>query len=304
VLWQQQIARGGGFEFAELIGAKGNRVYAAGRVLGASGTSDFSVVAFDARTGAILWESVVNTFGTDVAFSLSEHGDRVFAVGPVNNFFDLLVRAYNGLTGEVIWERTIANGAQFVRNRSLAAHGGVLYLGAGVFLDDGTEDAIVHAYDQSTGGLVWAQQFNSGGVFNEAFVVTVHGSRVISAGMEGCDRFVLACRFSTRAFDARTGAPLWQDTFQDAPGGDAFAQAVAVSTNRVFVGGWAADATDVYRWRIRVFDLGSGAVLADEQDAADGGGVNTLVASGSRVFAAGFLDRADGGGDFTVRAYR
>lgn len=142
VLWQQRIARGGNFEFAELIGAKGNRVYAVGRVLGVTRTSDFSVFAFDAHTGAILWKSVLDTSGADVALSLSEQGDRVFAVGLVNNFVDLLVRAYSGLTGAVLWERTITNGSQVVRNRSLAAHGGVLYLGAGIFLDNGTEDAI------------------------------------------------------------------------------------------------------------------------------------------------------------------
>jgi outer membrane protein assembly factor BamB len=305
MLWQRRIARGGFLEFAELVGAKGNRVYAVGRVLGRTLSSDFTVFAFDARTGAVLWESVLDTFGTDVAFSLSEQGDRVFAVGPVNNFFDLLVRAYDGLTGASLWERTIANGSQFVRNRSLAAHGGLLYLGAGVFLDNGTEDAIVHAYDQHTGQLVWARQFNTGGFFNEASVVTIHGNSLIAAGAEGCDEFFLACVFSTRAFDARTGGPLWQDAFQDAAGADAFVQAVAVSSGRVFAGGWAVDENGVYQWRMRVLDIESGAVIADEvSTGAERSGLNAIVAGGLTVFAGGFLGRPAADGEFTVRAYR
>jgi outer membrane protein assembly factor BamB len=304
-LWQQRIARGGFFEFAELVGAKGNRVYAVGRVLGETLTSDFTVFAFDARTGTIVWESVLDTFRTDVAFSLSEQGDRVFAVGPVNNFFDLLVRAYDGLTGASLWERTITNGSQFVRNRSLAVHGGLLYLGAGVFLNNGTEDAIVHAYDQHTGQLVWARQFNTGGFFNEASVVTVQGNYLLAAGAEGCDEFFLACVFSTRAFDARTGEHLWQDAFQDAAGADSFAQSVAVSSGRVFAGGWAADENDVYQWRMRVLEVKSGAVIADEvSTGATGSGLNAIVAAGSTVFTGGFLGRPAAGGEFTVRAYR
>lgn len=127
---------------------------------------------------------------------------------------------------------------------------------------------------------------------------------MIAAGAEGCDEFFLACLFSTRAFDATTGAHLWQDAFQDAPGADSFVQSVALSAGCVFAGGWAADANDVYQWRMRVLNVSSGAVIAHEAfTGADRSGSNAIVA-GSKVFAGGFAGRGAGGRDFIVRACR
>lgn len=70
-------------------------VYAVGRVRGASGGSDFAIFAFDAVTGAELWESVTNLFQVDIAFAVAGGADAVFAAGPVRNFSSLLVRAYD-----------------------------------------------------------------------------------------------------------------------------------------------------------------------------------------------------------------
>jgi outer membrane protein assembly factor BamB len=300
LLWQQRIHRGGFVEFAELIGAQGNRVYAVGRVLGASRTSDFTVMAFDARTGAPLWESVLNTFGTDVAFSVSEQGERVFAVGLAANFFDLLLRAYDGLTGSVLWEHRVPNGSQFVSNRSLAAHGGLLYVSAGIFSNAGEEDAIVHAYDQRTGALRWSQRIDAGRN-DEAVTLTVHGNTVFAALFEDCDNQFLACSFATRAFDASSGVELWHDRFQDVAGADTFPQSLVVANNRLFVGGASADADGVYHWRLRLLDLATGDVLADERDtSALGGAINKMADANGVVLAGGYRD----GVMFTVRAYR
>ena len=117
--------------------------------------------------------------------------------------------------------------------------------------------------------------------------------------MDGCDSS-LTCYLATRALDARSGALLWRDTFQDVPGGDAFPTAFIASGHRVVVGGWAQDANGDYAWTLRALDLATGLVVWDERVAS--GGVNALAAIGGRVFAAGFLANVQGLEDVTVRA--
>jgi hypothetical protein len=70
---------------------------------------------------------------------------------------------------------------------------------------------------------------------------------------------------------------------------------------RVVVGGWAQDARGEYAWAFRALDLVTGLVVWEDQ--VTGGGVNALTGVGSRVFAAGFLDKAGAVPDVTARAY-
>jgi outer membrane protein assembly factor BamB len=302
-LWEQRIHRGGFFEVAELLGAHANRVFAVGTVQGASGSADFAVVALDAATGAILWESLIDPSGlrfTDQAFSLSLHGSRLFSVGPIDSFTSLLVRAYDVRTGQVLWEDAIPNGSQFVRGRTLASSGDRLFVGAGVFDAMGQEDLLIRAYDELTGTLVWSHQEDTGG-HDEVLAIALAGDRLLAAGGDGCDDSFLSCSLATRAFDARTGALLWRDSVQDVSGGDAFPSALIALGGRALVGGSAQDATGDYAWTLRALDLATGSAVWNER--ITHGGVNTITAVGSRLFAAGFLANAQGLEDITVRAY-
>ena len=94
----------------------------------------------------------------------------------------------------------------------------------------------------------------------------------------------------------------WHDSFQLAPGGDAFATTVVSSGRSVATGGWVQDAAGRYTWSLRTYDVRTGALV--DRDEGDIGGLNSLAEGEGRLFAAGFV-----GGDasspaaFAVRAY-
>lgn len=303
LLWQQRIDRGGRFELAEVIAAGGGRVYAAGRVLGASGSSDFAVFAFDGRTGDLLWQSVTDPRGrrlTDVAWAVSLKGDRVFAAGTIGGVSDLLVRAYDAETGRIIWEDVVLNATNVLDNKSLAVAGDTLYASGVMWNSAGGGDFLVRAYDATTGALRWSDQFAGGGV-SEATALAVAGGRLIAAGYAGCDPATGGgCDWLVRAYSADSGALLWQDRLPGS-GGDAQAVTIAAQDSRVYVGGGVAGGSTGFAATLRAYGTKSGQLLW--QDSAGQGGpfsfVFDLAVQGDRLFAA-----TNVAFNFSIRAYR
>ena len=120
----------------------------------------------------------------------------------------------------------------------------------------GTGSAAV-AYDAATGAQHWASPT---GLSNGGFMgVSPDGSRVFVTGTSKNGSGLL--QFTTRAFNAATGAVLWtafyhgQGTFDDAP------QALAVSPDgsRVFVTGSSTNANGIPRYTTVAFDASTGA---------------------------------------------
>ena len=105
---------------------------------------------------------------------------------------------------------------------------------------------------------------------------------------------------TVRALDRATGQVQWRDSFQLVPGGDAFANAVAVAGDTIYTGGAAQDSTGGYRWSLRVYDA-KGTLRG--RDEGDPGSINALAAGEGRVYAAGFIGLFDTP-TFAVRAYR
>jgi outer membrane protein assembly factor BamB len=224
----------------------------------------------------------------------------LFAVGPIQGFTSLLVRAYDARTGQILWQDLIPNGSQFLSGKTLASSGHELFVGAGVFDIAGQEDLTIRAYDELTGSLLWSYVEDAGG-HDEVVAIELAGHRLLAAGWDGCDDSFLSCSFATRAFDAQSGALIWRDRFQHVPGGDSFARGLITFGQRVVVGGWAQDATGDYAWTLRALDLATGSAVWNERIA--GGGVNAIAGAGNQMFAAGFLANGQGLADVTVRAY-
>jgi len=121
---------------------------------------------------------------------------------------------------------------------------------------------VVRAYHARTGELLWDDQFDAGGGFNQAKAIAAKGSRVFAAGFgsntDAEDQWLV------RAYAVKTGELLWDDTF-DSTGATRFfsnrSDAVAVKGSRVFAAGFGTACEDLpgceqvtTRWLIRAYD--------------------------------------------------
>jgi WD40 repeat protein len=112
-------------------------------------------------------------------------------------------------------------------------------------------------YDAATGAQRWAAPtgLSRGGFLG----VSPDGSRVFVTGSSANGNGTL--RYTTRAFNAATGAVLWT-AFDHGPGtGDDQAQSLAVSPDgsRVFVTGSSSDPKGTFRYTTIAFDAATGA---------------------------------------------
>ena len=315
LLWEKRIDRGGKSERAFSVAASKGRVFVAGSVFGTDGRHDFSLLVFDARTGGILWESQksVAPFG-GLANGVRAKGERVFVAGQVGsatpNLFSLVVRAHNAKTGALLWEDDVADAITTtpVTPDAMAVSGNLLFVGAAVADINSNifaHDFLLRAYDVRSGALMWTDTFHvqdgSG-----AAALTLGAGRLFAAGWD-CDDTVFNCHYHVRAYEPHTGNLLWEDRFTG-PGGDILLPlpraAFAAHGKQVFVGTGVLNTENRYEWSVRAYNAFSGIVQwEDRVDEGDASLAYGLKAEHGRLFAAGQIQRTDGGLDFVVRTY-
>lgn len=148
-------------------------------------------------------------------------------------------------------------------------------------------DALVRAYETKTGRLLWEDRVNRGvddfasGVVTDGRLVYVSGMSVLPG--HGSD-------WTLRAYEAETGAVVWDTTWDLAGGSDVpRGTAIAVSNGRVFLGGFATNRAGNTDWVVRAYDASDGALLwHDQRDmAGDTDGAHTLAADNDAVYAGG-----------------
>jgi hypothetical protein len=291
-LWEQELDRG--LDEGWAVTAHQGRVFVVGRL-----GSRFAVLAFDAGTGAELWENVdIAPQGSD-ALSVAADGGRVFAAGFARNASTLLVRALDARTGRILWEDELPGGDLVsAQQHSLLARGGALYLAGGIVDDQGDEHALVRAYDGWTGAPRWTTTWGSPGRNTWAQTAWTAGDALLVGGEDDADEQFLGGSFAVHTLDRGTGAESWQDRYQLAPGGDAQVNDLVTVGHLAFAGGASQDATGAYAWLIRVYDLRTGAlVAADVATDPSVAAVQAMTASGNAVYAAGIR------GPVAVRAY-
>jgi glucose dehydrogenase len=327
LLWEDRIDRLGAGDAAFWVGESDGRVAAVGFLAGDatcrwidSGNCDLYVRAYEASTGAVLWEDRADYGGgADFAASAAAGGGRVVVVGygtgPAGDT-DFWVRAYDGASGALLWEdRTDRaagdDGAQSVEIR------GRLVLVSGfasgdatcdIFSGTGNCDFLVRAYDGATGALLWEDQTDAAGALDWAQDVDVRGNLAVAVGLAGagasCNprRFQGDCDLLVRAYDAHDGRLLWADRADYAGGMDA---GLAVTLRGDVVGvagmGGASDLDMV----ARAYDAKTGALLW--QDRVDGAGENdfgwNLSAEADALYVVGSLATSSSGDDLLLRAY-
>jgi outer membrane protein assembly factor BamB len=239
VLWVTSLP-GSSFLFPRVLAREG-RVFALTGVFdSASNTVTHTLHAYDASNGSLLWEVVLPESASFRAPASAVGPNRVFVAGSA------LVRAYDVATGELLWDMSGASApAQMIVQ-------GELLFAVG--------DS-VRAYDTATGTLRWEDQQKSVALN----AVTTQGDQVFAAGSyaPGASYPDQGRFFLVLAYDARTGALLW-DNRQPSPTPNTAidaANAVAAAGGRVFAGGiqqlYRASTTQA--WHLRAYN----AVRAD-----------------------------------------
>jgi hypothetical protein len=230
----------------------------------------------------------------------------------------LLGTAARGAGGDLLWENQFDAGGGFNQAFALTTRGSrVFAAGFGVTqAPDFKAQWVVRAYRGKKGELLWQDQFDKGGGFNQALSLSAQGSRVFAAG------FGLTCddppdcnagrtAWVVRAYDAKTGQLLWDDRF-DKGGGVNQANAVAVKGSGVFAAGQGSTSTGEQEWVIRTYDKKTGELLWHDQ--FDKGGAlsqaDAIAVKGPTVLAAGSgltcddpPDCDSGRTEWVVRAY-
>lgn len=242
-----------------------------------------------AEGGELLWEDRFDlTGGFDSAEAVVVQGKRLFVFGggqvaSVNGFedFDWIVRAYDRLSGDLLWQDVVDGGLDIAEQARAIAVQGRYLVAVGAAGGDGDGDYWVRTYDSRTGQLRW-----------EDLIVKPAGSETAAdVVIQGQSAFVIGTQL--KVYDVKSGRVLWQDI-------DGSGEAIAVSGKRVFTAG-SRDG-DFF---VRAYNRVKGGLLWEDLSDLSGGGKDSAAAlktRGNRVIAVGYAGESFNK-DFVVRAY-
>jgi PQQ-like domain len=307
LLWEDQVDQAGGADgtFALAVGA--GQVFAAGFGTNTAGTQDFLVRAYDPKSGTLRWEDQRDQAGfNDVAEALAVQGGQLFAAGSGERGTgnqDFLIRAYDAKSGALLWEDQADKAGHNDAAFALAVRGGQVFAAGFGTNAAGNQDFLIRVYQAEDGALIWEDQVDQAGFNDTALALAVGGGRVFAAGSgqrtPGNEDFLV------RAYDATSGALLWEDQVDQAGGFDGV-NAIVVERGRLFAAGFVTNAAGNFDVLIRAYEAKTGTLLWEDQ--VDQAGFDdaalALSVRGGQVFIAGFGTKAAGNNDFLVRAYQ
>lgn len=289
-VWTDHADLDGAWDFGFRGDADGGLVFAVGVGNVRSGDAAGMIRAYEPRTGTLVWSDRVDTEGEDdFTRELEAHRGRVFVAGWSGDCrskasdCDLLVLAYDARTGERLWSDRFDLGGGVNGARGIVASGDTVFVVGGGETAPGRDfDALIRAYEASTGALLWSDALHLL-EDDQFFDVAVAGSRVFASGhAEG--------RALVRAYDARTGEGLWTELFRIATSFDRFPHIAARGDVVVAAGSGrrhSSPVTDDDRI-LRAFDARTGRSLWDRQFASGNrNSYSGLDAIGNRLFASG-----------------
>jgi hypothetical protein len=255
-LWRRTYnGPGDGIDMAKAIGTSpdGSTVYVTGFSLANNGAYpdyDFATIAYDAASGAVRWiarfDSPRSRNDLAYALSVSPDGSTVFVAGygdQVNGRSKDIIVAYAAASGSRRWVSAFA-GQHDVRDEihdMTISHDGKRLFVTGLSSTQGSaEDYLTLAFNAGTGAMEWSARYNGPAhKFDDANAIAAapDGDRVFVTG-ESDDVGMNDASYATVAYDATTGAALWETRHAGAALGEG-AQDVAVAPDggHVFVVG-------------------------------------------------------------------
>ncbi|MEX2274337.1 MAG: PQQ-binding-like beta-propeller repeat protein [Actinomycetota bacterium] len=230
----------------------GSMALVAGFITRSGSNSDYLTQAYDATTGARVW---TKKFGgpageDDVAGSItvSPDGTRTFVTGNgtgATNSTNYTTIAYDTATGDRQWTRRYdgpGHATDFANAIAADPAGANVYVTGQSDGDTTGADFATVAYDAMTGADGWTQRH---GGPDDSF----DGAVAIATSPDGVDVFVTGIvgspssldDYSTLAYEAGTGSPLWDETYNGPGNGPdrTFDLAVNPSGDAVFVTGFS-----------------------------------------------------------------
>ncbi len=302
----------------------GSKVFVTGQSQSASG-QDIATVAYDASTGAQNWvkryKGPVDGAGTGYSIAASPDGSTVFVAGESTGNGtgqDYAVVAYNASTGTQKWVARHdgpGNGNDRAISVAVSRDGSNVFVTGGVTGISGNMDYETVAYGASRGALRWVQSHPGPGVPFNPFGPTF-GS--VAASPDGSKVF-LSCSslgtttgvdYATVAYDASSGAPLWDSRYNGPGNSDDTALSLAASPDgtKVFVTGTSNGKSGDGDYATVGYDASTGAQLwvgryngpANDWDAAQ-----SVVVSpdGSNVFVTGAITVTGERQEYATLAY-
>ena len=306
VLWTNQFDLNGGRDEAFAVATAGQIVAVAGRVRSATSNDNWLVSAYDVKTGSALWQDQYDqSAGSDRANALTFCGKTIIAVGRVTNVagdFDWFVRAYEAATGTQLWEDQYNAAIGDDEAVAVAGRGSKVFVGGHVTNGAGDQDWLVRGYDVKTGSILWSNQLDVAAGDEAASSVALRGSSVFVAG------YVVNGNadedWKIRAYNAKTGAVLWEDQY-DLANDDDRAVNVAVRGRTVAVAGSVRNLTGDSDFAVRTYDGANGSLLWQDRTNPAGGNDAALATTvtGSGVLAVGRVTNSNGDTDWFVQAY-
>ena len=294
--WSDRTFLSGGTVEPLHVTSHKDRAYAVGtlRELG-DPRSAFLVRAYAVPTGTLLWENVWHaSAGGD-----QDHPTGIFAspthvvvVGSGDNATHdgraALVRAFDPLTGEILWEDRVGSTGTDILPWAIAADRQQIFVAGTVYSRGDVRDLFLRAYDASTGDLTW--EIGRAGV--EPATLHIASGRLLVAGAAGSTTYLAA-------FSAKTGASLWDDMV---PTSGRIVD-MAVAGRRI-----AAAISFGTSFAVRAYSLMTGGLEWENRPTISPGfleEVHALVLNQHTVYAAGFSGETGmfGNSEFLVRAY-
>lgn len=292
-----------------VVSQDGSRLFVLGQSTVPGHPYDMLLLAYDATTGDIVWETTYNSAsdGADYQAGVVALPDgRVVVAGssPGPTSRDIVAIAFDGATGAREWEARY-DGATQADDSSFAIAASPD--GARVFITGYVArtafpfvDVVTLAVDTATGEQAWVATYAGprGIASGAAIAVSPDGSTVFVTGDQNDGGRL---EYVTLAYDAADGTFRWASTYASAPGLSSVPLAIAVSpdSSRVFVTGESAGfdsfADDALDFATAGYDATTGAELwvarydgpAHSRDNA----VGLVVArDGERVYVTGTSD--------------
>jgi hypothetical protein len=311
-LWHDTVDYASGIESGHAATAESGRVFVVGQSAHPTdqGRVKAFIRAYDARTGARLWDDLVDLFPFAVDYLAATEADGLGLVYLVAGGTQgtsigstFVIRAYEAESGRLKWQNQLASsdGATVVAaDRNLVFTGGTVGSNLGF---------LVRAYDRRDGRVVWEDSF-FGGDLNLVTGIAVHRGRLFVTGFSLIlnpapppDELPNNGSF-VKAYDPATGTVLWQQTPFDL--GRGFINRALVASGRsLFVGGASfPDQFSSGLFSIRALDPETGALEAEDVlEDAPGSSVRSLAARRGLLIAVSGLPNPDGTTEFDIRAY-